>query len=106
MKTFVASLLVATAYAQSNSTLAATASNAANTVANTFKGLVNDYLQAKSESKPWNGVAATAAGGNYNLTGFLSLDTSYLGITFATFGADLSGPTAQFGDGTYNYIWF
>lgn len=55
MKTFVASLLVASAYAQTtNSTTTdkavAAVKNAADTVANTFKGLVADYLQAKTNS--------------------------------------------------------
>lgn len=44
MKTFVAALLAASAYAQNNSTLAQTASDALTSVEKAFKGLLADYL--------------------------------------------------------------
>ena len=106
MKTFVATLLAASAYAQSNSTITQTASDALTAVEKAFKGLLADYTKASSNKQSWVGVTPTTAGGNYTLNGTISLDTSYLGVNFVTYAADLSGPAANFGDGTYNYIWF
>lgn len=93
MKTFAATLLIASSAAQST------------TVGNIFSGLIKDYLASDwlvHEFSAVKGVADT----DPSLDGSVQWDTTSLGLNFLTMSLALTAPVATFGAGTNQMVWF
>jgi hypothetical protein len=89
----------------SNSTAAATVSNAANTVGNFFSGLIKDYATSTADIVPFVAIANTTATGP-SLSGSVQWDTTGVGLNYVSLSLSYSAPASTFADGTNSLVWF
>lgn len=102
MRSFVGALLLASATAQSSVTSDIQA--AVSSVTNWLLGKTKENLSTDSDEKEFTFYTATNT--TMGLMGTFSLDNTALGVNFVTAKLHLSGPAANFANGTAQLVYF